>query len=178
MDSSTGRSHQNGVSTQIPWIWCQKDKEPSRMSQRIKKHTPPGCLKMMQTRPRWHKEASDPSGMVCSLCRLLQYGTWKMQIPPGWQRMIKTLMVPDADPSRMVHGSGRSTKTVQGTCRFLWDSRWFRSLHDNPGRNRSFQNGRNADSPRAAQRLMTPTGPHREDVPSEVAQGTLCGSTD
>jgi len=38
----------------------------------------------------WHEEDDDPSGMVCWLCRLLQYGTWKMHIPPGWQRMIKT----------------------------------------------------------------------------------------
>ena len=44
----------------------------------------------LQTPLGWHKEDADPSGMVCWLCRLLQYGTWKMHISPGWQRMIKT----------------------------------------------------------------------------------------
>jgi hypothetical protein len=32
--------------------------------------------------------------------------------------------------------------------------------------------------PLGLHRLMTPTRPHREDVPSEVVQSTLCGSTD
>lgn len=32
--------------------------------------------------------------------------------------------------------------------------------------------------PLGLHRLMIPTGPYREDVPSEVVQGTLCGSTD
>ena len=56
-----------------------------------------------------------------------------MQTPPLWYvedahpaRMAKdyedpSKMVPDADPSRMVHGSRRSV-TVQGACRFLSDS--------------------------------------------------------
>jgi len=93
-----------------------------------------------------------------------------IKTPPGWyQTQI---------PLGRCKGAGDSPRQ----CRGCADSSGIPDDSDPSmtaqGRNRSFQNGRNADSPRAAQRLITPTRPHREDVPSEVVQGTLCGSTD
>jgi len=95
MDSSTGKSHQNGLRTQIPWIWCQKDADtPQRCPREEKRHCPPGCLKLMQTPPRWHKEASDPSGMAKGRCRSFWDGVLIMQTPPVWY-------MEDAHPTRM-----------------------------------------------------------------------------
>jgi len=64
------------------------------MSQGRKMHTPPGCLKMMQTPPRWHKAASDPSGMARGRCRSFWDGVLIMQSPPVWY-------MEDANPTRM-----------------------------------------------------------------------------
>jgi len=62
------------LNRQIPSEWPENtdslDTMPGRCTPlkdvpgKKKKHSPPGCLKMMQTPPRWHKEASNPSGMA------------------------------------------------------------------------------------------------------------------
>jgi len=104
-----------------------------------------------------------------------------MHIPPGWQRMIKT--PPGWYQMQIPLGWCKGAGDPPRQCKGCTDSSGIADDSDSSktaqGKNRSFQNGRNADSPtRAAQRLVTPTGPHGEVVPSEVVQGTLCGSTD
>jgi hypothetical protein len=68
--------------------------------------------------------------MVFWLCRLLQYGTWKMQIPPWWQRMIKT--PPGWYQMQIPLGRCKEAGDSPRQCRFLRDTWWFRSLHDTP----------------------------------------------
>jgi len=111
--------------------------------------------KKLQTPLGWQEEDADPSGMVCWLCRLLQYGTWKMQIPPGWQRMIKT--PPGWYQMQIPLGRCKGAGDSPRQCRGCADSSGIPDDSDPSvtaqGRNRSFQNGRNADSPRASQTL-------------------------
>jgi len=107
----------------------------------------------LQTPLGWQKEDADPSGMVCWLCRLLQYGTWKMHIPPGWKRMIKP--PPGWYQMQILLGRCKGAGDPPRQCRGRADSSGIADDSDPSttaqGRNRSLQNGRNADSPRAAQ---------------------------